>query len=72
MTDQTSDPAETSAEENAHATHDGNAHADHVTTGDETRSALQKWGTNSPGGTTMNPTAESEPHGDDDKLPNQS
>jgi hypothetical protein len=49
MTDETNEPAATTDDDAAERTRDGSARADHVTTGAQTRGALQKWGATSPG-----------------------
>lgn len=72
MSDETNDPAATTADEDAQRTHDGNAHADHVETGEQTRGALQKWGANSPGSNAISATGDSPPSDESDKLPNES
>jgi len=72
VADATNDPAPTESDEAAERTHDGNAHADHVETGEQTRGALQKWGANSPGSNAIPATGESPPSEEGDKLPNES
>ena len=72
MTDQSNAPDETTPDEAAKRTHDGNAHADHVETGEQTRGATQRWGANSPGSNAIPATGESPPSEESDELPNES
>ena len=72
MSEEPTKPEEAAAEENAKRTHEGNAHADHVESGEESRGAVQRWGSSSPGGNTLAPTGDSPPSDEDEKLPNES
>ncbi len=72
MTDEAQEQAATSDDEAAERTHDGNAHADHVETGQQTRDALQKWGANSPGSNAIPATGDSPSSDESDRLPNES
>lgn len=75
MTDQVDDPGNTPVDEDdeeARRTHEGNAHADHVETGEQTRGSVQRWGANSPGQNSMAPAGDSEPPAEGEKLPNES
>ncbi|MBJ7607939.1 MAG: hypothetical protein JF887_00700 [Candidatus Dormibacteraeota bacterium] len=72
MSDETNDPAATTADEAAERTHEGNAHADHEETGEQTRGSLQRWGANSPGSNAIPATGDSPPSDDTGKLPNES
>ncbi len=71
MTDETPERSATTDDEAAERTHDGNAHADHVETGEQTRGALQKWGANSPGSNAIPATGDSPPSDESEKLPNE-
>ncbi len=85
MADETTDPGETAvdaevdavpgadaAADDARRTREGNAHADYVATGPETRAAIQKWGANSPGSNAIPATGDSPPADETDKRPNES
>jgi hypothetical protein len=58
MSDVTS-PVPPAMEEDAKNTREGFAHRDHTETAEETRSALQRWGSSSPGQNTLAPTGTS-------------
>lgn len=63
-------PDETTAVDNAadvdaKNTREGFAHADHAETAEETRGALQRWGSSSPGQNTLAPTGDSPASGDE-------
>jgi hypothetical protein len=60
MPDETT-TAQTATDENAKNTREGFAHKDHVETAEETRAALQRWGSSSPGQNTLAPTGTSPP-----------
>jgi hypothetical protein len=64
MPDEVDEASQTAADENAKNTSEGNAHADHTETGEETRGALQRWGSSSPGQNTLAPTGDSPPSED--------
>jgi hypothetical protein len=72
MSEETTKPDEATAEENAERTRDGNAHADHVETAEESRGAVQRWGSSSPGGNTLGPTGDSPSSDADEKLHTES
>jgi hypothetical protein len=55
------------ADEDAQNTRDGFAHADHVETAEQTREALQRWGSSSPGQNTLAPTGDSPASADEDR-----
>jgi hypothetical protein len=61
LRDEADDPRRTTADDNAKNTREGNAHADHVETAEETRGALRRWGSSSPGQNTLGPTGDSPP-----------
>jgi hypothetical protein len=63
MPDETN-AVQTDADVDAKNTRDGFAHADHVETAEETRGALRRWGSTSPGQNTLAPTGNSPASGD--------
>ncbi|MDQ6846030.1 MAG: hypothetical protein M3019_00365 [Candidatus Dormibacteraeota bacterium] len=71
MSEETPKPDQATSDENAKRTHEGNAHADHEETAEESRGAIQRWGSSSPGGNTLDPTGDSPPSDADKKLPNE-
>jgi len=72
MSEETSKPDEATAEEDAKRTREGNAHADHEETAEQSRGAVQRWGSSSPGGNTLDPTGDSPPSDDEEKSPTES
>jgi hypothetical protein len=54
------------ADVDAKNTREGFAHADHIETAEQTRDALQRWGSSSPGQNTLAPTGDSP--ASDDKM----
>ncbi len=71
MTEETTKPDEATADENAKSTREGNAHSDHVETAEESRGAVQRWGSSSPGGNTLSPTGDSPSSDAEEELPNE-